>query len=53
MKDFRKFLATINAEIVHEVAINSHHHQKKGNIIHFLPDWRATYGIFLITARNR
>lgn len=53
MKDFRKFIATINAEIVREVAINSHHHQEKGNIVHFLPDWRATYGIFLLTAKTR
>jgi len=49
MKDFRKFIATIDAKIVKEVAINSHHHEEKGNIIHLLPDWRATYGIFLIT----
>ncbi len=53
MKDFRKFIAMINAEIVREVAINSHHHQYKGNIIHFLPDWRATYGIFLVRAQGK
>jgi methionine biosynthesis protein MetW len=53
MKDFRRFIAMINAEIVREVAINSHHHQQKGNSVHFLPNWRATYGIFLLTARNR
>ncbi|MEN8256799.1 MAG: methionine biosynthesis protein MetW [Thermodesulfobacteriota bacterium] len=53
MKDFRKFISTINAKIVKEVAINSHHHEEKGNIVSFLPDWRATYGIFLITAGPR
>jgi methionine biosynthesis protein MetW len=52
MKDFRKFIATINAIIVKEVAINSHHHEEKGNIVHLLPDWRATYGIFLITSNK-
>jgi methionine biosynthesis protein MetW len=50
LKDFRKFISTIDAKIVKEVAINSHHHEEKGNIVHFLTDWRATYGIFLITA---
>lgn len=49
MKDFRKFIATINAKIVKEVALNSHHHEEKGNIVHFLPDLRASYGIFLVT----
>lgn len=50
IKDFRKFIATINARVVKEVAINSHHHEVQGNIVHFLPEWRATYGIFLITS---
>ncbi len=50
IKDFRKFIATINARVVKEVAINSHHHEVEGNIVHFLPEWRATYGIFLITS---
>jgi methionine biosynthesis protein MetW len=42
-----------NAEIVREVATTSHLHQYKGNIIHFLPDWRATYGIFLVRAQSK
>ncbi|MCB2182456.1 MAG: methionine biosynthesis protein MetW [Desulfobulbaceae bacterium] len=49
LKDFRKFIKKIKAVILKEVAINTHHHEIKGNIINYLPDWRATYGIFLIT----
>ena len=51
MKDFRTFIATIGAEIMQEVAINNNHHEEKGNIVRFLTDCRATYGIFLITAK--
>ncbi len=50
MKDFRQFISTINGKIVKEVAIKSHHHEEKGNVVRFFTDWRATYGIFLITA---
>jgi methionine biosynthesis protein MetW len=52
LKDFRKFVKKFRGVILKEVAINSHHHETKGNIINFLPDWRATYGIFLITGET-
>src|SRR5210317_2533176 len=48
LKDFRKFTRDQKCTVLKEVAINTHHHDTKGHIIHFLPDWRATYGIFLI-----
>ena len=48
LKDFRKFTRDQGCTVLKEVAINTHHHDTKGHIIHFLPDWRATYGIFLI-----
>ena len=48
LKDFRKFTRGQGCTVLKEVAINTHHHDTKGHIIHFLPDWRATYGIFLI-----
>ena len=48
LKDFRKFTRDQGCKVLKEVAINTHHHNTKGHIINFLPDWRATYGIFLI-----
>lgn len=48
IKDFRKFAKNVGFDILKEVAINTHHHESRGNIIHFLPNLRATYGIFLI-----
>jgi len=49
LKDFRKFVKEQDCTIVKEVAINTHHHDTKGHITTFLPDLRATYGIFLIS----
>jgi hypothetical protein len=34
--------------VLKEMAINTHHHDTKGHVVTFLPDLRATYGIFLI-----
>jgi methionine biosynthesis protein MetW len=48
IKDFKKFIRTINAVITKEAALNSSKNQRFGRIIHVLPDWRATYGIFLL-----
>jgi methionine biosynthesis protein MetW len=48
LNDFRKFTRDQGCTVLKEVAINTHHHDTKGHIINFLPDWRATYGIFLI-----
>ena len=48
LKDFRKFTRDQGCKVLKEVAINTHHHNTKGHIINFLPNWRATYGIFLI-----
>ncbi|MDX1776508.1 MAG: methionine biosynthesis protein MetW [Desulfobulbales bacterium] len=48
LKDFRKFTRDHGCKILKEVAINTHHHNTQGHIVHFLQDWRATYGIFLI-----
>jgi len=48
LKDFRKFVKEQGCAILKEVAINTHHHDTKGHLITFMPDLRATYGIFLI-----
>jgi hypothetical protein len=35
-------------KILKEVAINTNSHDRHGSIVNFLPNLRATYGIFLI-----
>lgn len=48
IKDFRRFSEEVGFSILKEVAINTHHHDRQGKIVKFLPNLRATYGIFLI-----
>ena len=48
IKDFRKFIDEVGLKILKEVAINTHSQNRYGKIIKFLPNVRATYGIFLI-----
>jgi methionine biosynthesis protein MetW len=48
IKDFRKFSREVGFDILKEVAINTINHEKRGNIIKFHPNLRATYGVFLI-----
>ncbi|OGQ96488.1 MAG: methionine biosynthesis protein MetW [Deltaproteobacteria bacterium RIFOXYD12_FULL_57_12] len=48
IKDFERFADEIGFAIIKQVAINTHHHEERGNIIRFLPNLRATYGIILI-----
>lgn len=48
IKDFKKFAKECGFRITKAVAINTQDHALQGNIIKFLPNLRATYGIFLI-----
>jgi hypothetical protein len=48
IKDFRKFIHDVGLKILNEVAINTHSQDRYGKIIKFLPNLRATYGIFMI-----
>ncbi len=48
LKDFRKFSRDVGFHILKEAAINTDSKNKEGTIVTFLPDLRATYGIFLI-----
>ena len=48
LKDFRRFAGETGFNIIREVAINTHNEDRSGNAIKFLPNLRATYGIFLI-----
>ena len=49
IKDFRKFIHDVGLKILNEIAINTHSQDRYGKIIKFLPNMRATYGIFLIS----
>ena len=48
IKDFRKFIHDVGLKILNEVAIDTHSQDRYGKIIKFLPNVRATYGLFLI-----
>jgi methionine biosynthesis protein MetW len=48
MEDFRRFSRETGFSILREVAINTDHHEKSGNIIKLFANLRATYGVFLI-----
>ena len=48
VEDFRRFSRETGFSILREVAMNTDHHEKTGNIIKFFANLRATYGVFLI-----
>lgn len=48
IKDFHRFLQTIGVRLVREVAINTHHHDYKGNLVTCWKNLRATYGIMML-----
>lgn len=48
IKDFRKFTHGVGFRILKEVAINSQSENRYGRMIKFFPNFRATYGIYLI-----
>jgi len=48
LKDFRKFVHEVGLRVLDEVAIDTHSQDRYGRIINFLPNLRATYGIYLI-----
>jgi methionine biosynthesis protein MetW len=52
IKDFRKFIREVGLKILKEVAINTQAQNRYGRIIRFLPNVRATYGLFLIGNRQ-
>lgn len=49
LKDFRRFIADTGCKVIKEVAINTKSQDLQGNIITFLPNLRATYGIFMVS----
>ena len=52
INDFRRFVRDTGCRLIKEVAINTHSQDLQGSIISFLPNLRATYGIFLVSRMN-
>jgi methionine biosynthesis protein MetW len=50
LKDFRKFVHDIGLKVLKEAAIDTHTEDRYGSIVEWLPNLRATYGIFMIGA---
>jgi len=53
IKDFRRFVRETGCQVIKEAGINTHSDDLQGKIITFLPNLRATYGIFLVSRKNR
>lgn len=49
IKDFQRFSRQVGFKILKEIAINTDNEDRRGRIVTFLPNLRATYGIILIT----
>ncbi|MDF1578927.1 MAG: methionine biosynthesis protein MetW [Desulfurivibrionaceae bacterium] len=52
IKDFRRFVKDTGCRVLKEVDINTHSDDLQGKIVRFLPNLRATYGIFLVSRKN-
>jgi methionine biosynthesis protein MetW len=52
LKDFRKFVQDVGLKVLKEAAINTHSQDRFGSIARFLPNLRATYGLFMIGKRD-
>ena len=52
LNDFKRFSREVGFQIVQSAAINTDRQEKHGALIHFMPNLRATYGIFQIQTKN-
>ncbi len=52
IEDFRKFARDMGFAIQKEVCISTDHRDTRGEIVVRLPNFRATYGMFLISTRS-
>jgi len=48
LRDFRKFSRDVGFHVLREAAINTNSEDRLGTIVEFIPNLRATYGIFMI-----
>jgi len=52
LKDFRRFVHDVGLKVLREAAIDTHAEDRFGSIVEWLPNLRATYGIFMIGAKG-
>ncbi|WP_176360040.1 MULTISPECIES: methionine biosynthesis protein MetW [Desulfosediminicola] len=52
LRDFRNFARDVGYTIVDEIAINTNSASSSGQIVKYLPNLRATYGVFIIEKSN-
>lgn len=52
LSDFKQFARDVGYTIVKETAINTNSTSSTGSTVRFLPNLRATYGIFVIEKQN-
>ena len=48
-QDFREFCSDRGINILHQIAIATHHREESGKIVRWLPNWFSKYGIFLLS----
>lgn len=53
MKDFQRFCAEMGFVILRRTPIDTYYHDSTGHVVRLLPQWRATYGIFMLGDRGR
>lgn len=46
--DFKRFCRDLDVAILQEVAIGNHHHEERGKVVSFMPNFLASYGIFML-----
>lgn len=52
LSDFKKFARDVGYTIVKEIAINTNSANSSGSVVRYLPNLRATYGIFVIEKKG-
>jgi methionine biosynthesis protein MetW len=52
-QDFREFCSDRGINILHQIAIATHHRAESGKIVRWLPNWFSKYGIFLLSRSRR
>jgi methionine biosynthesis protein MetW len=53
MKDFQRFCTEMGFVILRRTPIDTYYHDSTGHVVRLLPQWRATYGIFMLGDRGR
>ena len=52
LKDFRKFAEGVDLRVLKEAAIDTNSQDRYGRITRFLPNLRATYGIYMVAKKS-